>query len=598
MKQSPIIIILFIAIVLVGAVAAFLFQSRGQLEADLTNAQGEQEDLEATLVAVFAENRDEEATRQAEQDAQQQQIAALEAAVAELAPLATQAVQLADAPTVTPQANPLFDEDAPPQVRIILRERESVWPVGEPLDIIASATHPIGIAVLNIAVNGETLLSDSPLDPRMNIVTSRWTPTESGTYEISAVATTIRGRASDPVIIELLVVDTTDQAAINESILRRIERNIEELRGLKQIEPITKNFVTSEELQGVFAQELFSDYTPEEANIEVQVLSMFDFVPDDYPLYENTVQTLAGAVAGFYQSDNNTLYVVDDDGQLDEEEQLTHAHEFLHALQDQYFALALLDDDSLSRDARLALRSLGEGEAELVEFLYQSRGYLTGEQQADSSPVFPTPPVEDVPDFFLSDFNFPYVRGFAFVSTFFEESGFEGVDTLWGSIPESSEQIIHPDRYRAGDQPLDVSLGDISADLGEDWILLESDVFGEFYTRLYLGLYLQDSSEVDAAATGWGGDRFVVYQNQSTGERLMILKFIWDTPEDEIEFANAYTNWAAVRMGGPPTRNEAELQCWVDGSDNLCLQSSAGETTIIRTDNSATLDVALDTASP
>lgn len=598
MKQSFLTLTLFVTLLIVGGVAVFLFQSRTTMESEIAAAADAQAELEATLVQVFAESRAADATRTAEQAALDNQIGELEATVAELLPLATRAEQLANAPTPTPSSNPLFEEDAPPQIRIILRERESVWPVGEPLDIIASATHPIGIAVLNITVDGETLISDSPFDPRMNIVTTRWTPTEPGIYLISAVATTIRGRASDPVTIELLVVDESDQAAINESILRRIERHIEDLRGLEPQEEIIKLFVTSSDLSSLIQSELFDDYSPEDAVREVQILSMFDFIPDDYPLYETTLSTLSSAVAGFYESDSNTMYVVNDDDELDDEERLTHAHEYLHALQDQYFDISLLEGDDLNRDERLALRSLGEGEAELTEFLYQSRGYLTGEQKADSSPVFPTPVADDVPDFFLSDFNFPYVRGYAFVSTFFEEGGYESIDRLWDNRPTSSEQIIHPDRFKAGDVPIEVALPAISTALPAGWELLDENVFGEFYTRLYLGLYLDDSALIDEAATGWGGDRYAVYRSP-TGERLLFLKLVWDSPNDHAQFLAAYATWADQRMDSDQISTADGLDgCWVNQADHLCLFDTGAETVIVRTDSRAALDAVRPLVEP
>ena len=583
MKQKRNItpIILITIILVLGGLSAYLFNEQSSFQAEIDTQQTAEADLRATLVQVFEQQRAQNENIEAAVSTRESEIAQLQTAQAALEPIATAAAAQADLPTPTPQPVTDVDQDAPPQVRIILRDRENVRPAGEAIDIIVSAAHPIGIAAVNVTVNGETLLVESPFDPRMSISTVRWTPLEAGEYTIAAAATTIRGRTADPVSIDLFVLDESDPQAVNESILRRIEAQVEELRGRTAQSDVTTNFITRAELRENIETDLLADYTPADADIDVWVLSMFDFIPADYPLYESLVETYTDAIAGYYDPEQDAMYVLDEDGELDQEEKLTHAHEYMHALQDQFHDLSRLTAPGLTRDQRLALRSLGEGEAELLEFLFETRGYLTGEQAADSDPVAPTPVSENTPSFLLSDFSFPYVQGFSFVSYFYNQGQFSAVNDLWANEPVSTEQILHPERYANGDQPQPVTLPDLLPVLEDSWFLVEEGRFGEFYLREYLQQWLETQDEIDTAATGWGGDRYAVYRADEDGEQVLTYKLVWDTPADQKEFESAYESWANARMGTSGRSQVENGTCWTLTTDTICLYSQPDQFSLI-----------------
>lgn len=278
--------------------------------------------------------------------------------------------------------------------------------------------------------------------------------------------------------------------------------------------------------------------------------------------------------------------MISNDNQLDEEERLTHAHEYMHALQDQYFTLADIQNGSLDSDATLALRALAEGEASLVEFVYRTGGYLTGEQNADSDPVVSIPNSIPAPNLLVSQLAFPYVRGLEFLSPIYADEGFDGLNRLWERPPASTEQILHVEKYLDNDEPILVTLpsDEILAELGDGWDQLTDDVFGEFYLIEYLGLALEEG-EVNPAAGGWGGDRYGVYYNSETGERVMVLKIVWDDPADLPEFTEAYTNWASILLGDESAGGSAEETCWDNAGNDQCLLITADSVIITRADS-------------
>ena len=51
--------------------------------------------------------------------------------------------------------------------------------------------------------------------------------------------------------------------------------------------------------------------------------------------------------------------------------------------------------------------------------------------------------------------------------------------------PVSTEQILHPEKYPPY-KPIPVELPDLSSTLGADWVEIERNVMGEWYTYLIL----------------------------------------------------------------------------------------------------------------
>ena len=83
-------------------------------------------------------------------------------------------------------------------------------------------------------------------------------------------------------------------------------------------------------------------------------------------------------------------------------------------------------------------------------------------------------------------------------------------------LPASTEQILHPEKYLDDERPLPVSG---PPDAGAGWKEVDAGVVGEFVTREILR---QDAEKVgaDAAAAGWGGDRYRLFRRAGAPERM------------------------------------------------------------------------------
>ena len=224
-------------------------------------------------------------------------------------------------------------------------------------------------------------------------------------------------------------------------------------------------------------------------------------------------------------------------------DRLTIAHEYVHGLQDQHFDIGLAREEEKNGDRQMAYLALIEGDAELTELIYgneflpalemiQTFSLMRGGVEEET--------LADVPAFLRESFSFPYQQGLEFVAAVQETGDWAAVNDLYSKPPISTEQILHPERYRSGDAPVTVQLPDLAAVLGEGWKQLDSDTLGEFGWRLILTKHIGPGPAA-VAADGWGGDSYVLLQQGSSS--ATVLRSVWDKETEAEQF------WALLRKG-------------------------------------------------
>ncbi len=347
-------------------------------------------------------------------------------------------------------------------------------------------------------------------------------------------------------------------------LMEAIEEEMESIRGLDETLPITRSLMTREQLAAYMAGELAREYPPEEVGADVRVLAAFDFVPRDFDLHQLLVDLYSAQAIGLYDEERNTLYVITDAAEgFDVLARTTFAHEYVHSLQDQHFALDnFVDEEWLNDDEIMARLALVEGDAFLAMMQYlflhlneitaedmellQSAGGEAGQEVLDAAP----PVIRET-------FLFPYTYGLAFAMAL-QEQGWQAVDAAYADPPRSTEQILHPEKYTSGDEPQIVPLPPLTDTLGAGWHLVEAETLGEFQTNLYLAQRV-DQKTADLAGQGWDGDRYALYIRDSAD--LLVFATAWDSPADAEEFAAAYRQYAEGKYGRPPTHS-SETEAW------------------------------------
>lgn len=607
---SAIILALIVLLLVLGAAFIFLFQGRQTLLDQRESLNSSVADLQSERDANSLAFQAAEATRTAVEsdlatavaDAvllegqlveSQQQVDTLTADNDELSNnLETATDSLS---TVTSELSEITGQ--PPEIEIIAPETDTAVFSGEEVEIMFAVMDPVGVTTVNLLADGETIETYEAGDEALFTAVGTWEATGEGEVEIGVLAVNKNGLASETTTINLIVTPFEDSTALdqidpNARLRNEIENNVVEIRGLEPLAAVTTTLLTKEELRFRVENDLLEDYSEDDAHNDYLTMAAFDFLPPDFDLYTFTRDLYSEQIAGFYDPDTDEFVVISDDDELDASEQLTHAHEYMHALQDQYYVLDL-DNDERDDDAAAAYLALIEGEAVLLYSLYLTNGLVDINEffaALESAPE--TPVLDNAPPVLANSLLFPYTIGLEFAQTLFEQGGFDAIDAAWQNLPQSTEQILHPERYLAGDSPQLVTLPPLTDTLGAGWSLVAENVFGEFMVREYLSQQLTPE-QVNTAVTGWGGDRYAIYSN-SDEDIVMVLHIVWDSDDDATEFAALYPNYPSALFDTDSQLQGDGGECWQGEPDVICLFQDGRETTVIRAPD---LEMALAVAS-
>jgi hypothetical protein len=490
-------------------------------------------------------------------------------------------------PTAVPTARSLQDSSAsavtPPEaLRVDLKAPldGAVVDLGQPVQLVIDAEAPSGLRLVSVTSNGQGIGTFQGLLDTTLAVEQEWVPAYPGTHAIVATVSSRSGGFATAETIRIRVIDRA-MLAEHAPIWANVQANVTSIRGLAPLESIEPILLSRTELRQRLHDELV--YSEADANTYARVLSAFDFVPRNFDLYQLYQRYLGDSIAGFYDPVTKEFVVISDDAKIDALEQWIYAHEFMHALQDQHFQLNLIADTSLGFEEDLAVRSLAEGEAELLQNLYVEQGYFGDAELAEIFNLISRTRTRDVgylPPVLVDSGLFPYTVGYDFARTVYEQRGWAGLNQAWQNPPASSEHILHPQRYFAGDAPRAVDLPALNDALGSDWTLIEEAPFGEFLLRAYLEQRLDDDV-VDIAATGWGGDRYAVYHDVAAERLVMVLRSVWDSAADQEQFVQAYLAYADATFGAQRRGGPSAGTCW-QTTDVVCFYASDDQTLIVR----------------
>lgn len=257
-------------------------------------------------------------------------------------------------------------------------------------------------------------------------------------------------------------------------------------------------------------------------------------------------------------------------------------HELTHALQDQHFDLLRL------LLARPYDYDRGEAAFAVVE------GDAVGVQRRAENPLWQRRSLDDItraedsrfdeyrnsigslfPSLLTETFIFRYRDGTRFVENVRRKRGQEGVDALFRQPPASSEQVLHAEKYFAGEAPRPVALNEARFER-EGWRKTIATGFGEIGVRGVLMERL-DATEARRAAGGWGGDRAYLFE-RGKDQTLFVWQTVWDTPEDAAEFFRGYNRLLERRGLKAEDGGGRERVVWreADGTATVVLRDSSG----------------------
>ncbi len=374
--------------------------------------------------------------------------------------------------------------------------------------------------------------------------------------------------------------DLADEGKPNDAQIRykeAFEKILPRLRGIPFRHEVKRDVTKREKLQDMLLKDFEQDMTPEEFDGMEKTYRAFGLTPADLDLKKFLVDVYSEEIAAYYDPKTKTMFMIEEPeekrnepptflerflgktGGFDKDENKTViAHEMTHALSDQHYDLDDLHEATKKNDDQsLAVSALIEGEATLAMM-------AAGQEDWDGSQIVKLPAeglgrglelmmpfmtslgsgqmLKKAPPIIAESMMFPYIRGLVFCARLANDDGWGGIDAAYLDPPLSTEQILHPNKYKADpDYPALIDLGEL--DPGAGWREVARNVMGEMQTAVLLRQH-----DGKAAAAGWDGDRYAVFEGPND-KLALIWATTWDSEDDAREFARAYARHQTSRMG-------------------------------------------------
>jgi hypothetical protein len=280
------------------------------------------------------------------------------------------------------------------------------------------------------------------------------------------------------------------------------------------------------------------------------VQQLLGFIPTRFDYEAATYALLETQLAGFYEPADGTMYLAAD---LDDENShATLAHELVHALQDQYWNLgprskyargdgdrsgafsALAEGDATSAMADVIIGQARHGATALdlpdELFVEQIIGGMSGGSTGNA------------PHIMTMGLVAPYIDGTLFIHSLRRKGGWAAVNQAWEHPPETTEQLLHVDKWEQREPGLVIEAPRFAA-LGSGWVQDDADTYGELGLRLALGEWV-GVTRAGALAAGWGGDRGTLAHKGD------LAAFAWRVRYDEasLKAPDAYASRAYAEI--------------------------------------------------
>jgi len=338
-----------------------------------------------------------------------------------------------------------------------------------------------------------------------------------------------------------------------DAIYDAIEAQVVAIRGLQPKRPVDRQFIDRTELRALLTQEFDADTPASVLEASERFYKALGLIPETTNLRTLNLDLLSGGVAAFYRDDESKLYVVSKTGQPGAAERFYFSHEYDHALQDQNSTIFKDFHNVLDQSDQLfARQAIYEGDATLLMTQWAAANLSQAELleilSASADPA-PQAALAAAPPFLREGLTFPYTIGFGYVSNVQATGGWPAVNAYFTKMPTSTEQILHPEKYTAGEAPIAVTFpADLATRLGSGWTVPTQDTLGEFQIGIWLRESGVTSATATAAAAGWGGDRAAVIEGPG-GAWAVAIDTAWDTAADADQFETAATTAKAKATG-------------------------------------------------
>jgi len=334
--------------------------------------------------------------------------------------------------------------------------------------------------------------------------------------------------------------------------LHEIRDRVAQIRGLPINATAGEGSISNDTLRGYYGASVNDLTEEEEADLEAfeVVLKLLGVVEGDIDLKQIFGEEFSNLVAGVYvPEDDNLVLISAADGDFGVQDKITIAHEYVHSFQDGKYDLEEYEKDFVDGDLEEdgftqyseTLSCLIEGDASLADEQYAEQVFGANWREQVQAESAADPPLDiDIPEFLVRDFYFNYGECPEFVRALYDQGGWAAVDAAYDDPPDTTEQVLHVEKYRGRELANTGPPVDLTEDL-DGWKLLDSSQFGEFDVYNWAATLTANSDAARIAGEGWGSGWVRSYRDENDPTRAIVqLSLGWDTRNDLQEFVGIF----------------------------------------------------------
>jgi hypothetical protein len=405
-----------------------------------------------------------------------------------------------------------------------------------------------------------------------------------------------------------------------------IQRQVETLRGKTFAHQVPVFKISEKELRAISDRALDKEFPGPKLRSYEELLAWLDLVPPHTDLKSVYARYLVDQVAGLYDSDAKEMCIPSFPGGTtnpakkaaekkleaisDQMDDIVLAHEFTHALEDQYWPLDDPKDHDFkaSTDRGAAHDFVAEGSAtrEMIEvipaqwgrglpdryfvlwnLIHSDVGELVLKDALSAVWKSPDALVEGVPETLARSEAMPYSFGYSFCTQVMRRWGLDGLDYIYDHPPVSSEQVMHPSKsWEWRDFPVQINLPET---LPGGWKQASLDSVGEAGMAVLFGCQSKNLNRGLEVARGWDGDHVALFEG-SGGHRLLLWASSWDSTNAAGRYVGAWVNERQAAHQATITMHSGNRIQWEssDGRAGFILRDGK-RVILLETDNRAAL---------
>jgi hypothetical protein len=403
-----------------------------------------------------------------------------------------------------------------------------------------------------------------------------------------------------------------------------IQKEVETLRGKVFLHGVPVYKISEKELRAISDRDLEKDFPGPKLHSYEELLGWLDIVPPRTDLKSVYGDFLVDQVAGLYDSDTKEMCLPSYSSGTtsrkaaekkleliaDEFEDIVLAHEFTHALEDQYWPIDAPEDHELkaSTDRGTAHDFLSEGSAsrEMIEvvpaqwshgspatyfllwnLIHSGVGEWALNYGMSASWKSADALSAGVPESVARTESMPYAFGYTFCTEVMRRWGLDGLDYIYAHPPVSSEQVMHPKKcWEWRDFPVQIELPET---LPGGWKQTSLECVGEAGLAALLGCQFTNLNRGLELARGWDGDHVGLFEGAG-GHRLLLWASSWDSTNAAGRYAGAWLKERQVAHRATVTRRNGDRVEWESANGRAGLiQRTKNRVIVLETDDRAAL---------